>query len=505
MAIRLATIAWLAWLPLVVAASENAARPGDGPQSRRQTGVGALVSVDATEVVRPFDTVLSTNLASPGALEQSAREGNRGPQLLNAWQPQLLRIHVGTNGWREDPDTGRRLYGLPSARNPDDWDFTALDGMVRAAQVAGSAPVVNVRYAPNWMWECRRGMGAFTDFDGFAAYMAALVGWYNAETYTRPDGSVRASGWAGDPVTYWEIWNEPDLSDETPCRRGGNGQALTAQEYVQLWNKSTAAMLAVDPAITFVGPGVTQWSVEEYVPALLDGAVVQPAVISFHVYGAGANAARDRAIFATIPRIADLAAFVNAQTGGDTPIWVDEANVNASFPQPDPRMRPRTAFGAAWLASLFRALALEGVGAVHQYEFIADRQFALVPEFGRDPFVTYWSASTISRGLPPEGDILAATRSTPGIEALAIARDPGNLALLVIDQRAKKRNDVGGRGVPATVTIEVNGATVDGANALVIDRATSRANGPAVQVLDPNAMVVTLAGYGVAVVEISVS
>ena len=48
--------------------------------------------------------------------------------------------------------------------------------------------------------------------------MARLVSYYNTGTMTTEQGAViNNPAGTSNRITYWELWNEPDLNNETPC------------------------------------------------------------------------------------------------------------------------------------------------------------------------------------------------------------------------------------------------------------------------------------------------
>ena len=53
------------------------------------------------------------------------------------------------------------------------------------------------------------------------------------------------------PITYWEIWNEPDFKDKF-----WSGSAGTPINYYAMYKSSSAALKAVDPSFKVGGPGV---------------------------------------------------------------------------------------------------------------------------------------------------------------------------------------------------------------------------------------------------------
>ena len=108
--------------------------------------------------------------------------------------------------------------------------------------------------------------------------MARLVSYYNLGHMTTETGTViNNPAGTSNRIDYWEPWNEPDLSNETPCVPD-TGVALTPDEFLTMWNAVVPAMLAVDPTLKFVGPATAGGPVRlearsgnEYVDTLMQG------------------------------------------------------------------------------------------------------------------------------------------------------------------------------------------------------------------------------------------
>lgn len=160
----------------------------------------------------------------------------------------LVRLHVGDDG---------SPIAMPEVTQGQ-WSFSALDTLVNDETSIGFEPVMNIKFAPDWMWTCTKyqGVGDVADksFKTFAAYMARLVSYYNRGSMTTETGQVITNP-AGtkNHITYWELWNEPDLNNETPCAPS-NGMGLTPSAYLTMWNAVAPAMLAVDSSLKFIGP-----------------------------------------------------------------------------------------------------------------------------------------------------------------------------------------------------------------------------------------------------------
>lgn len=157
---------------------------------------------------------------------QTPPSGITGLQRLANLNPSNYRIHAGTDG-------GITALALPfnapytasDGLTVGAWSFAHLNALIQNAAGRTSGPLVlNVRYAPDNMFTGTGPMGgngnapgvlADQTYSAFASYMANLVRYYN--TSTPPPG---ANPWPRDPgigpITYWEIWNEPDYSSENP-------------------------------------------------------------------------------------------------------------------------------------------------------------------------------------------------------------------------------------------------------------------------------------------------
>ncbi len=462
--------------------------------------------MDATQSLGTLNSTLSTNLPDPGLIEKTPNT----QRWLNHYAPPLLRIHAGTDS---SPSA------LPEVVQGE-WNFSNLNRLVNNVRAYQGEPVMNVRYAPDWMWTCnepfsnQRGYLKDPTFTDFGDYMARLVSYYNKGSMVTEDGTT-ISNPAGTHhrITYWEIWNEPDLNDELPCRPP-HGVGLTSQQYVTMWNAVTPKMKAVDPTIKLVGPAVavpTTGQDPDYIPALVADAEIKPDVISFHGYGGSANEETDRSIFdgdLEAPGEAGLA-FILSQLptiksdAQGRPIWITEVNVNSAYDTQDPARRPWTAFGVAWGASAFRGLALGHVEVIHQYDYIeAGHQFSLVDPRTGDPLLPYWRDFLLSRSFPPDSAILSSDSSLREIEPLAVRKPNGIVEVLLINRQVNSETSVGGPGLPAHITLQIHGLAPKEVYLHQIDSDTNVAAGPSkVPLPASSSQHVVFKGYGLAVLD----
>lgn len=468
------------------------------------TAADATVTVSSSST-GPLLTQLSTNNAWSGMLDGVPGAVARFQGL----KAPLVRIHAGTDG---DP------AALPEAKQGS-WSFAALDRLVNDSTAGGGDVLMNVRYAPDWMWTCTTygasGTIRDTTFKTYAAYLARLVSYYNKGSMTTESGQVITNP-AGDRnrIVYWEPWNEPDLNNETPCAPP-SGVGLTAAQYVTMWNAVAPAMLAVDPGLKLVGPATAggqfgSGGSDDYITTLMTGAKVQPAALSFHGYGYWDNTVPDKWLFdgdgtdggGGIPVIADTAAAVHAKYPA-IPIWITEVNVNAAWGN-DSYARPWGPLGAAWWGSVVSQLAPRGVGLIHQYLVMESPQFGLLDDQTGAPLLPYWTFKTLNAAFPAGSTLLTTSSSNPGVQSLAARKPDGSISVLVVNRQLNGATTRGGAGLPATTTVALNGITPTRVTVTQIDKNTSVANGPAAVTRDPAApLQASLPGFGFAVFSIA--
>lgn len=463
-----------------------------------------IITVDATTAVGTWRTQMSTNIVWPGLIDEISGAQTK----LNAYAPPLVRIHAGTDGGTP---------ALPEATTRGDWDFTALNQLVNDVRVYGGSPLLNVRYAPNWMWTCsaywsdgNQGVGTLRDitFQEFAAYMARLVSYYNKGSMTTEAGQVLNNP-AGthNYIAYWEIWNEPDYSNETPCHPADWGPALTSDSYVKMWNAVVPKMRAVDPSIKVIGPATANIDTgqnPEYVPDLMHNAIYKPDVISYHGYGGWDNSQSDLDMFdgdTGLRYIVNGVDQVHSWALGK-PIWVTEINVNAAWGN-DPRKRSWSAYGVAWGATAFRNFGLKGVALLNQYDFIEIPQFGLIDDTTGATNLPYWRDMLLNQSFPIGSTILSSSSSKANILALAVRQSNGTINILVINRQVNSPSSVGGPGLRATVTVQLRGITPRAISLQKIDSSTKPSIGPQLVTLSSStSLQVSFNGYGMAILHV---
>jgi hypothetical protein len=429
---------------------------------------------------------------------------------FNALALPLVRIHVGD-------DSGRPA--MPEIHQ-NQWDFSTLDQLVNDETSIGQQVLMNIKFAPDWMWTCssfgQPGTVRDQTFQTYAQYMARLVSYYNKGSMTTEAGTVitNPKGTA-NRITYWEPWNEPDLTNETPCAPP-SGQALTPTQFVTMWNAVVPAMLAVDPTLKFVGPataggqfGSSTGAGNDYITQLMQNGTVKPDVISFHGYGYWDNTVSDKTIFdgdssgaGGIPDFVNAATNIRATYPGK-PIWITEMNVNADWGN-DPHGRPWGPFAAAWWASAVIELAPLDVEMLDHYNVVESPQFGLIDYDTGNPYLPYWVVKTLNEAFPAGCQRLQTASPDPQIEVMAARRPDGKISVLVADRKVDPANATGGVGLAADVNVALNGITPSAVTLTQIDKNTSVTSGPAATALGAPATVpLHFPGYGLALLTIT--
>jgi hypothetical protein len=488
--LTLLSIACLVVVGLVVT------RPG-----RASTDV--LVTVRAGSLEGALTTRLGTQFAWPGSLDRAAP--SRGH--FDALAPAFVRINATTDGQPGLPVV------MPAGVTRGDWSFTNLDAIVNDVRGAGGIVVLDIAYAPQWMWDCATGTIRDTSFVEFAAYMTRVVSYYNLGSFVAEDGStITNPAGTSNHIGYWELWNEPDQRT-LGCPPSGNPN-ISSDQYVAMWNATVAAMLAVDPAIKLIGPATSSAvpsNVPDYLAALIAGASRKPDVVSFHAYGGWGNSQTDRFFFdgesgcCGIAGIERGLAAVQAEAPG-IPVWITELNVNSAWAGDDPTQRPWTAFGAAWGASAFQRLARHGVQALFEFQFAHPslHQLSLIEIDSGRPLLGYWRDYYLARYFPPGSTLVSTTSSNAEVETIA-ARPPGSndVRVLVVNRQVDGDTATGGPGLPATVHVKVQDVPRIGAITVRrIDATTPLETGPQLEAIPiSDSVSVDFSGYGLALIE----
>jgi hypothetical protein len=431
-------------------------------------------------------------------------------ESFNALNLPLVRVHVGDDGGNP---------AMPEIRY-NEWSFTFLDMLVNDETRMGQRPLMNIKFAPDWMWTCSHygdpGHVEDLTFQTYAQYMARLVSYYNLGQMTTETGQVIVNpAGVSNRITWWEPWNEPDLANETPCEPA-SGQALTPAEFLTMWNAVVPAMLAVDPTLKFVGPATAGGQFgsgntgNEYVDTLMQGATRQPDAISFHGYGYWDNTVTDRWIFdgdntgaGGIPDMVEAAQAIKTNYPSK-PIWITEMNVNSDWGA-DTHHRPWNEFAAAWWASAYTELAPANVAMLDQYDAVESPQFGLIEYETGNPFLPYWIIKDLNDAFPQASTRLSATSpDTQVLEATAARKPSGEITVLVGARKVDAAHPRAGHGLPQDVNVVLDGITPTAITLTQIDVNTPPLTGPIPVSLPPSSPVALhFPGYGLALLTIS--
>jgi hypothetical protein len=249
---------------------------------------------------------------------------------MNALEPQHIRLQIVSQGVAMSTDTG----------TASDWNFTIMDQTVQPVLAsADHSPEFQIATAPAWMCYPNGQLDVTDHVNDFAAYAANLVRYYNKGGFTW--GGVPFVSPSSKPITWWGIFNEP------------NGNGITAQQYVTIYNAVVPAMLAVDPTIKFsaiefsdygLGTGdggdPMTWLPTLFAPASSGGLTSPVDIVSTHFYSSCNQSDTDATVMGTVTGFAqNVSYFYQAlQTGAKTsanlanvPVWVTENNVNADY------------------------------------------------------------------------------------------------------------------------------------------------------------------------------
>jgi len=290
------------------------------------------------------------------------------------------------------------------------FDWTAVDGAVRAAAAAGLDVLLDLSGgAPRWAEGAGAPAGTSPgtwkpDAAAYRAFAAAA-----ARRYSGGYPDPAAAGAALPAVRHWQAWNEPNLAlDLAPQweRRGGRLRPAAPALYRALLDGLYAGVKGVSAANVVVTAGTAPFGdplaggrrlspVRFWRQLLcLDERCAAPArfdVWSHHPYGvAGPQVPALRPTDVAVPDMDRIGALVRAavRRGGAAPrrakpSWVTEVSWDSR--PPDPRGVPAVR-QAQWLEQSLYLLWRQGVRRVYWYEVV-----------DQPPLPSY--AATIQSGL----------------------------------------------------------------------------------------------------------
>jgi hypothetical protein len=393
-------------------------------------------------------------------------------------------------------------------------DFAKIDAIVQPVlQVTDNSPLLQL-YAPAWMWVNGNPANALVDptFNQFADWAAMMVRYYNVPGGFVRNGATYASA-AGRPITWWGIFNEPNLT------------SLTPQQYVQLYNLTAQKMLAVDPNIKLVALELSDFGDEAYrfVPSLVFGLTQPVHALAIHFYGTCDQRDTDRNLVGSVQVLSSDVKYIRQQMAmspylSSIPLWITENNVNADFsnngksacnPTRDfvVDARGNSAFFAPWRALVFSQLMDNGASSLHHWSYNADQQFGEVDgSFGALNH-SYWVDYWISRYMTdPLGVDVLPTPNTERATAdtLAVRRPDASVVVMISNLAYVNATDNNGPGAPRTVLLDTSSlGTFRSATSLSINAQTSASSGPVETAITPAAkLTIPFNGYGVTFIKL---
>jgi uncharacterized protein (TIGR03437 family) len=439
---------------------------------------------------------------------------NQTPQALaplGALQPQHTRVQV--------------VSSIDPLSNPNVWNFSQLDALLAPIQSSGDhSPEFQIAGAPAYM-DDSNGYILPASYEDFASMSANLVQYYNTGGFDVAGAHFQSP--SPYPITWWGIFNEP------------NGNGLTAQEYVNLYNTMVPAMAQADPTIKFAAVELSDYGqqAESFLPAFVSNVTAPVDVLATHFYSTCSQPDTDDALFPTVVNFASEVSNIYSQLAtrpglAAVPVWVTENNVNADYALSnglsacngtpfvlDPR--GTSPFFAAWRSLVFELLGQAGAQALYHWDFSSNAQYGETDASG-NPYLSYWVDYYLSHWLPspPGQDILQVTSSgcclwiadggngaMLGLDThtLALRNPDGSVVILMSNHAIQKPTDNNGTGASRTFALNLSAlGSFATATLVTLDAATSPSGGPQLQSLTPSTeMQVTLPGYGAALLRLA--
>ncbi|MGC9945614.1 MAG: hypothetical protein ABSF64_04400 [Bryobacteraceae bacterium] len=406
---------------------------------------------------------------------------------------------------------------------PDTWDFTQLNTMFEPIQsTADHSPEFQIGTAPAFLSDSN-GYILPTSYAAFAQMSASLVRYYNTGGFSDAGNFFQSA--MPYPVTWWGIFNEP------------NGNGVTSQQYVELYNTVVPAMAQADPSIKFLAVELSDYGTqaESYLPAFVSGVTAPVDVLATHFYSSCDQKDPDAEVFSTVPGFVSEVQNIYSQLAGNpnltgVPVWVTENNVNADYDIGNGMsacnpgqifvtdVRGTSPFFAAWRSLVFASLGEVGAQALYHWSFGVDPQYGEI-DSNANPYLSYWVDYYLSHWLPspPGQDILQLTASgcclwsynggNPlGLDTHTLAaRNPdGSVVILMSNHAVAAANDNNGPGTVRQFMLDVSALGAFTSATLVQLDAGTPATGPVPVQMTPAAqMQVVLEGYGAALLRLS--
>ena len=521
---------------------------GSGPSGTLQLTGGAAVAAGTTAanvVVKSGESIASAGLqviSAPVATVSAAQDTTLGIHgVLSQFMATSFQVASYADGYFLTNATSRestlaalgaqhtRLQvvgdGTPMVGNTGtsaDWSFAVIDSLTQPVLGIGdNSPEMQLGTAPTWMNDSAGHLDTVHHLDDFATYSANVVRYYNTGGFNW--GGQHFQSPSAHPIHWWGIFNEY------------NGNGLNATQYVTLYNKVTAAMLAADPTVEFSAQELSDYGLGTgdggdpkvflppfFAPAASGGVSEPVSVVSTHFYSTCNQKDLDQALLSAVPGFAQNIEYFRQEAAlrpdlGKIQVWVTGNNVNADWsnngvsacnpPQAfvdDPR--GTSAFFAAWRPYVFSQLGKAGNQALYHWAYAADPQYGEVNSSTGNTYLSYWVDEALAAiypappGSPGQQILQLSATETSDIELLA-TRNADNSVVIMVDNHAiaNPSADNNGTGAPRTVVLDLSTlGSFTSASQLAFDAGSSATTAPAWSGVTPAARVnVTLPGYGV--------
>lgn len=435
---------------------------------------------------------------------------------MTAMGPQHIRLQIVSQGVAMSTDTG----------TASDWNFTIMDQTMQPVLASADySPEFQIATAPAWMCFSNGQLDVADHVNDFAVYAANLVRYYNKGGFDWGGQHFESPSLLSPsphPITWWGIFNEP------------NGNGITAQQYVTIYNTVVPAMLAVDPTIKFsaiefsdygLGSGdggdPMTWLPTLFAPASSGGLNAQMNIVSTHFYSSCNQSDPDQALMNTVPQFAANVSYFyqelqNNPNLTNVPVWVTENNVNADYegangmstcnpgqPFVDDH-RGTSPFFAAWRPYVFSQLGKVGNQALYHWAYDGDQQYGEVDPNG-NTYLSYWVDQALATiypatpGSPGQNILTLSATDTTTVETLATQNADGSVTVMVDDHAVASPTDNNGSGAPRTVIVDLSSLSAfSSASELSINATSSASTAPVPVSVTPAArMTIPMAGYGV--------
>ena len=216
---------------------------------------------------------------------------NQTPQALpalGALQPQHTRVQL--------------VPGSDPLTSPGVWDFSQLDAVPRAHPKfrRPQSGISNRRRSRLYeRFERRSPPGQLSTTS--PRMSANLVRYYNTGGFDV--GGTHFQSPSPYPITWWGIFNEP------------NGNGLTPQDYVDLYNTMVPAMAQADPSIKFAAVELSDWvpDAESFLPTFVSGVTAPVNALATHFYSTCNQQTTDDTIFPTVLNFASEVSYIYSE------------------------------------------------------------------------------------------------------------------------------------------------------------------------------------------------